>query len=132
MPRRPVRPARLECLGRGPLAGKLRATVRVRGCRRVGGRVSRAIVAIPGEHLIGRDDQEFDPACRTRRGEDPGRVAVATLGEVGFARAAIDIGPGGGVHHDLRLVAVERFGHAVRRVEIQVRPGSRPGARAGP
>ena len=126
-------PARgFECLGRGPLAGQLRATVRVRGRGRVGGRVSHAIVAIPGEHLVGRDDQELDPTGRTRRGEDPGRVAVATLGEVGFAGAAIDVGPGGGVHHDLRLVAVERGGHAVGRVEIQFRPGPGEGpARAG-
>ena len=143
-PRRPEQPGRpgdpetaataraFECLGRGLFAGQLRATVGVRWRGRIGGRVSHPIVAIPGEHLVGRHDQELDPACRTRRGEDPGRVAVATLGEVGFAGAAIDVGPRGRMHHDLRSVAIQRSRNAFGRVKVQFRPG--PGkwaARAG-
>jgi hypothetical protein len=90
------------------------------------------VLAVPGEYLIGRDDQEVDRPVRTRCGEDAGRVAVATLGEIGLAGAPVDVGPGRGVHDDLRSVPVERGGHPRGRVEVEVRPGpgNRP-ARAG-
>ena len=47
------------------------------------------------------------PARGRRLGEDADRLGVAALREVVVAGAAVDVGPGGGIDHDLGPVAVE-------------------------
>ena len=113
----------IEGRDRRPLAGQFRAPVLVPGCGGIGRSVADAILAVPGEDLVGRDDQKVDPPFPAGRGEHAGRVAVATHRDFGLPGAAVDVSPGRRVDDDLRPVAAQGGGHAGGSVEVEVRPG---------
>ena len=123
-----TRAARIEGCDGGPLPGELGATVDIARTRRILRCVPTAIVAVARKDLVGRDDDQVHAALGTRPGERARRIAVARDGELRIAGATVDVGPGRGVDHDFRSVAVEGHGHRLGGVEIEVGPG--PGQRS--
>ena len=75
-------------------ARSARAGARRRGCRR--------------RPRWSRHDQQLGPARGAGLGQDAGRRRVAPHRELRVERAAVDVGPGGGMDDDLGPVAVEQ------------------------
>ena len=137
---RPVQPGRpndrqrstvaaRERLAGRDLAVELAPAVCVRRRRRILGPIAAPVGPLPVEHLVGRHQDEIDPARRAADGQLVGRGRVSPAGQGRVARAAVDVGPGRRVDDDLGSIASDDPVCRTRVVEVVVGPG--PGDRAG-
>jgi hypothetical protein len=77
------------------------------------------------EHLVRADLHQVDAACCGRLGEDPDRIRVPRLRQVGVSGTAVDVGPRRRVDDHLRSIAIEQRVDGARRIEVEGVPGPR-------
>ena len=116
--------------GRGqPLGLGLGRAVRVARRQRLGRLVRATVDPAAVEDLVGGHDQQLGPARGAGLGQDAGRGRVATHRQLRVERAAVDVGPGGGMDDDLGPVPVEQRPDRAGCIEVErlARPADRPG-----